>query len=358
VKDVEKMYSLPSVHYGRHGDRLIPSRIGYRHGVTLEVLEVDAYENSAFYLESPLLAHINHCGTYIKDMMSSQGTGVSIVQSSMRHLVKSMTQEITEDWSQLLQMSEFIHELVPSEQEGKTTRSNKQDMEQYILEKQQQILQAQQRGINRLVTIQENVQDTAAMVFTALDRSLRRLFLVLPFEYSSGSYSGFRLFFLCEYGHRSTTGDRLSLPNIHLARHEGYELQDPDGFFQDYTSYLMSIFHILKNGINSPGLNIPRLSHMTLAEGVVEVQDILNLSDNTIQSLMNETISYMHDQGYHNSMKRMDGRLVLDVIESTDPRLVLKHLKCYKRNVSRSDLVLHVALFNSVINVATHYCWY
>jgi hypothetical protein len=305
-------------------------RIKYRHEVTLDLLEVNAEESSVFYMESPLLAHINHCEPCVEDMASSQERDMLRFQI-MEQLLKSMDREIFEDRNQLLRMSELVHDLGTGEQEDKQIQSNKQKKEQHMLEKQQQILQAQQRNINRLSTIQENVQDSTAVALMAQERPFHHLFVALPSGYDSGSYGGFRLFFLCEHGHQSTSRDRAPLPNIHIARHEGYELQNLDEFFQDYSPYLVSIFHILKNGIDSPGFNIPRLSHMTLAEGVVEVQDILNLSNNTIQSLINETISYIHDHRY-NSM--MDSRLALGVIESTDPRSVLRYLKSYKRNVS------------------------
>ncbi|KAK3825546.1 MAG: armadillo-type protein [Benniella sp.] len=306
-------------------------------GVTIMECDVDEDRDDraaklASCTESSLLVHIHHYGSYIKGMMSSQETGISEIQNSIKNLVENMTQEISEEMYQLLQMNNLFHELEPSGQEGLGARSNKQREERYILRKQQQIIQAQQRRINRLATIQENVQDTAAMVFTELVHPFQHLFIALPFEYNSGSYNGFRLFFLCEHGQRSTAENRAPLSNIHLARHEGYKLQDPNDFFKDYASYLVSIFYILKNGITSPGLNIPSLSHTTLADGVVEVQDILKLSDNTIQSLMNETISYMHNQGYQDSMKRMNSRLALDVIESTDLHPVLRYLKCYRRN--------------------------
>ncbi|KAF9356469.1 hypothetical protein BGX34_009923 [Mortierella sp. NVP85] len=293
----------------------------------------DGAANLASCTESSLLAHIHLYGSYIKGMMSNQESGISEIQNSIKTVVENMTQDISEDMYQLLQMDRYFRELAPSGLEVQSTNYLKEVLR--VID-QQWILQAQQRNINRLVTIQENVQDTAAMVFAELVDPVHHLFVVLPFEYSSGSYNGFRLFFLCEHGQQSTTGNRASLPNIHLARHEGYELQDPGDFFKDYAPYLVSIFHILKNGIASPGFNIPSLSHTTLADGVVEVQDILNLSDNTIQSLMNETISYMHDQGYQDSMKRMNSRLALDVIESTDLHSILRYLKCYKKNVITS----------------------
>ncbi|KAF9349841.1 hypothetical protein BGX34_001569, partial [Mortierella sp. NVP85] len=286
---------------------------------------------SGCYTDLPLLAHINHYGSYINDMMSSQETRMSRAQSSMKHLVESMNREISENRNQMRQMSELIDDLTTSKQEDEQIQSNKQENEQHMLGKQQQILQAQRRGINRLVAIQECVQDAADMVFTALEHPLHHLFVVFPFGYESGSHN-FRLFFLCEHDQPSKTENRAPLSNIHLARHEGYELQDADEFFQDYAPYLMSIFHILKNGTTSPGFDIPRLSYMMLAKGVDEVQDILKLSDNTILSLMNETTSYMINKGYCNSMNRMNSRVALDAVKSADLCSVIKHLKGYKRN--------------------------
>lgn len=98
-------------------------------------------------------------------------------------------------------------------------------------------------------------------------------------------------------------------------------------FFEKYTPYFTSMIYILKNGIVTPGFNVPSLSHLTLADGVNEVQDVLDLANNTIQSRLDDAIKHFSHHGYDTLMDRMDDKVALDILESTDLQSVLKHLE-------------------------------
>ncbi|KAK3825685.1 MAG: hypothetical protein J3Q66DRAFT_309130 [Benniella sp.] len=287
---------------------LIPLRIKYRQGAILEIV-ADAADT--------LLAHIKRYEPYIESMMSRQETGMSGPHDSIEKLTESTSQGVSDDKKQVLQMKELVDGWASREQKDQEAQSNRQEMEQHMLEKQQQILQDQQRNIDRLAAIQERIQDTMALTLSARVQPFPRLFIVLPTQFSIWlNPVKFSLFFLCEPSHSSTS--------IHLARHKGYEIRDVEKFFQIYTPYIMSMTYILKNGIASPGLNIPCLSHLTLAEDVSEVQDVLSLKNNTIPSLMNDTISYIRDMtpyirgiASNASVTRMNSQVALDVLEST-----------------------------------------
>jgi hypothetical protein len=299
------------------GDRLVPLRIKYCQGVILEAVA-----------DTPP-ARIERYDSYIGSMISSQATRMSGPQDIIKKLTESMCQEASDDGKQLLQMEELVDKWVSGEHGGQEAQSNSQEMEQRMLEKQQQILQAQQQSIDRLVTIQEGVQNTMALTFSDKESLFPRLFVVLPTRLSRWSTSDeFRIFFLCEHRHPS----KIFSPTIHLARHEGYKLADVERFFEIYGPYVVLMVRILKNGITSRGLNIPCLSHLTLAEDV-ETRNFIDLRNNTIQSLMNETISYIHDQGYDASMSRMSSEAALDMLESTDIQSIADYLEGFTRKV-------------------------
>ncbi|KAG0376463.1 hypothetical protein BGX24_007725 [Mortierella sp. AD032] len=69
-----------------------------------------------------------------------------------------------------------------------------------------------------------------------------RLFIILPKDISEGKPAGlpnnhFQLYFLCECGEHTKMlyGDNTNIPHlIHIAKHEGYDLQRPTEFFQKY----------------------------------------------------------------------------------------------------------------------------
>ncbi|KAK3825540.1 MAG: armadillo-type protein [Benniella sp.] len=271
----------------------------------------------------------------VGESLPNQGTGMSGVQSNTEHSTESTDSilEIYENWYQQLKASGLIGKTLPMQQDSGEAQSNKQGKDQLMLEKQQQILQAEQRDIDRLVTEQEAFQDAVTLLFASQECPFPRLFIALPVATATTPLTynhqtlapTFRLFFLCEGDHQSIPEEPTS-PVIHLARHEGYELRDPERFFRDYTPYLVSMIHILKNGIASPRLNIPSLSHLTLADGVDEVQGILDLANNTIQSLMDETMLYISYQGYYVFTNRMSNETLFDVVESTDPRSIVECL--------------------------------
>jgi len=289
---------------------------------------------SNVYLESSSIAHSNYYGSYIEAMTSGLTTEFPGAQDIIKILLDSIHLEASQGTEQLLLMEEFVQGLLLRIQEEGGTQSADQEMEQYVLEEQRQIFHVQQRGIDRLVSIQERIQDAAALAFAESAHPVPRMFVVLPCTSPSQhglqypvSTSDFRLFFLCECDHQPANRVR-STSNIHLARHEGYELQDTKEFFQNYTPYLMSMIHVIKNGITTPGFNVPSLSHLTLADSVNEVQGILGLADNTIESLMDDMIPYLH--GWDALKNSMDSRVALDVLESTDLHSVVKHLKGYR----------------------------
>ncbi|KAF9960751.1 hypothetical protein BGZ65_011772 [Modicella reniformis] len=297
-------------------------------------------------VRSQLLAQIKHYGSHIEAMISSEAMRVSGVQNTINQLLKIMRYEISEDKNiqdQFLQMKELVHCLVQSMQDRKETQSvNLQQLERDISEKQQQILQRQIRDIDHLVTIQECVQDAATLALALHEHSVPRLFVVLPRVATHPDQreallpDQFRLFFLCECGHQSRTEGRPDSPNIHMARHEGYDLENTEEFFDNYSLYLLSVIHILKNGINAPGINIPSVSHLRLAEGVHEVQDVLDLTGNTLQSLLNETISFIREQSPVYQMNKANSEVILSMLDSSDLRSVIRFLKGYDEQLGHA----------------------
>ncbi|KAK3824677.1 MAG: armadillo-type protein [Benniella sp.] len=363
---------------------LMPRRIRYRSGVSLRVIEADSGQDPGAdsvqtisfvasdlalqggladdpeevvasqltaerttitdsFAKSPLHAHTKHYGICFEDMMARQSSIVSEFQYIMNHLLESMRQDTSRDESHTLWMREFVHGSVLKEQEGGESQSNKQ-AEHDTVAKQEEFIHAQRKLIDRLTAMQERIQDASVLALEALKHPVPRLFIVLlyqPPNHLNPSLSStsrqLRLFFLCDCGQQLTTDGKAASSNIHLARHEGYELQGTEDFIKIYGLYLRSMFHVLKNGTTTSGFTIPSLSHMGIAEGVSEVQDILNLATNTIQSLMNETMAFIYSGDHDITNGEMDDKVALDVLESTDLRPIVGHLKDYDSQLETVD---------------------
>ncbi|KAF9097060.1 hypothetical protein BGX23_009862 [Mortierella sp. AD031] len=110
-----------------------------------------------------------------------------------------------------------------------------------------------------------------------------RLFIILPKEDTTrreeiaGLFvKRFRLYFLCECGEhtKSTDGSESRMSHeIHLARHEGYDLDQPNEFFRKYGSYVLALLQMLKYGVAAAGMVVTPLNIFKVGEGLDEVED-------------------------------------------------------------------------------------
>ncbi|KAF9988490.1 hypothetical protein BGZ75_009264 [Mortierella antarctica] len=105
-----------------------------------------------------------------------------------------------------------------------------------ILEMQKQMQDMQKQTLDRLATIQSRIQAVFTETQELYQYPIPRLFIVLPrsTRYNDKALLAkkFRLYFLCECGeHRNVNGTK-SQHKIHLAKHEGYELENPVGFLE------------------------------------------------------------------------------------------------------------------------------
>lgn len=324
-------------------DSLIPLRIKHRPGVIFKVAEAKDAENDLQSLfeqdaltqvmvpipdltvdntvdlgqelhsesvrSTPLTlhSHIKYCGDVSKNMIPNQAV-------------------------RALDLFDITNKLLKGEMEriARNLRSGNQPMpEQDMLDGQQRILQNQQKNIDRLVTIQTSIEDVATQTFAMQENPVPRLFVVFPM-----AQYGY-LYFICECNQGCTTKGRAASGRIHLARHKGYYIDKFQEFVNIYGPYVQAVIHILKNGITAPGINIPSATHLTLAEGVSEIQDIHGLESNSIQSLLHDMVAVIRDQGtdiHNNGKNRTKRDAALELLESTDLRPLVQYLSDYSES--------------------------
>ncbi|KAG0002500.1 hypothetical protein BGZ65_002582, partial [Modicella reniformis] len=269
-------------------------------------------------------------------MLSSQGLGAASTMDLKNSLLRTMQQEISDNrvfLNQLQHIKQQVENLTKQ-----TQYDTQQTIDESIVESQEEVLKMQQRTIDRLVTIQDSVQGIATRAFLAQEHPIPRLFVVLPKPKATRYYSSrpsqenFLLFFICECSSKSGIEGATVSSRIHFARHKGYDLGMGKEFFDDYGNYVRAIIYILKNGIVAPGINIPSMSHLTLADGIDEVRESLDLDSESIQSLM-VTTSRAHPD-WNKSAVGVDDwdkdRVALNIIETTDLRPLMKHLQGYE----------------------------
>ncbi|KAF9169993.1 hypothetical protein BGX21_010270 [Mortierella sp. AD011] len=139
-------------------------------------------------------------------------------------------------------------------------------LQKQMLEMQQSMIELQQQALDRLTNIQNKVQEILVQNFAIYEYPIPRLFIVLPSDRLKWDpvnifENKFKLFFLCECGEH-TKGDQGNNRNphhIHLAKHDGYDIESPAEFFRNYGNYVMNLLHMLKYGVAVAGYTTPAL---------------------------------------------------------------------------------------------------
>ncbi|KAF8937267.1 hypothetical protein BGZ58_002997 [Dissophora ornata] len=174
-------------------------------------------------------------------------------------------------------------------------------LQEQILGMQEKMQTMQQEALDRLALIQSRVQAIVIQTYELHEYPIPRLFIVLPKalrnrdRVSKPFSNQFRLFFLCECGNHTTSGGGEQ-HEIHLAKHEGYDVDKPNDFFKKYGPYVLTMMQMIKYGIIAAGMIVPPLAHFKLVKGIDTIQKNLKLAEHDIVKLVDETIDYIKDQ--------------------------------------------------------------
>ncbi|KAF9347444.1 hypothetical protein BGX34_003137 [Mortierella sp. NVP85] len=322
-------------------EELIPQRILYHPGVVLDVIVDGQKESASLYSETSRSSKASDCDN--TQSMDRHGVDVStavkhisrvsivaadaidkslVVQSAImdkeeqRSLLRLGLPDRT-PWetdifiqnNQITPVGGYISEqLVRME----TTGIQEGDLFQIrTLHLLQQMLDKQQQTLNRQVILENRMQALMTQNYELHEYPIPRLFIVLPKpkkrkdKITHPLAKRYRLYFLCECGEHTTRGGRGNLPNrIHLAKHKGYGLDQPNEFFKQYGSYVLAIMKFLKYGAVAAGAVVPPLTLLKVVDGLDAIQKNLMMTTYSIGSLMDETIRHIQELEGNNQ----DGR--------------------------------------------------
>ncbi|KAG0276703.1 hypothetical protein BGZ95_007167 [Linnemannia exigua] len=168
-----------------------------------------------------------------------------------------------------------------------------------------------------------------------------RLFIILPKDTSERNSANhlanqFQLYFLCECGGHAKvlSDDNTSIPNhIHIAKHEGYDLQRPSKFFQKYGRYMLTLLEMIKYGSTSTSYFVPALSSVNVS-GAIEV--LTNSRDTVTPLAINQSIEYLQtllseqDAAKDSSTNSFDGQEALEGIDLCQLKAFIKSKDQYR----------------------------
>ncbi|KAG0262566.1 hypothetical protein BG011_010001 [Mortierella polycephala] len=234
------------------------------------------------------------------------------IKSGRLHQAESIKQEIRTVFVTLQSEMAKNHEL----------QLQMLELQQTAADMQQRMMHMQQQALDRLALIQSRVQAVLTQTYELHEYPIPRLFIVLPKEIqrrdriTSLFSTRFRLYFLCECGEHtkeqqqyqdqqqnwsadagplsaSSGGSRMATHHIHLAKHEGYDLDRPNEFFRKYGSHILTLLQMLKYGIVVAGILVPPLAQLGLIEGIDGVQSGIESGDSVLEPKVDLAIQYL-----------------------------------------------------------------
>ncbi|KAK3829256.1 MAG: hypothetical protein J3Q66DRAFT_383814 [Benniella sp.] len=257
-------------------------------------------------------------------------------------LVCSYDQQISQS-SQTVQMSTTMHTEESRHTLSRSISANEL-MQLQMFQMVHQVLENQQLTLNR---IQASIRQT----YELLEYSIPRLFIVLPKPRRKRDMifrpfkKKFKLFFLCESGAHTQHG-RHSIPHqIHLAKHEGYDLDHVDEFFEKYGPYALAIMKMLKIGIGVTGIAVPALACFRLTEGIESVEKSIGTVSRNFGSFLDEAIKALGAQTKnHNDLVTKTSTSTpmefngLEALEGADLRQLESFLRTHDQNRDLGNL--------------------
>ncbi|KAK3821206.1 MAG: hypothetical protein J3Q66DRAFT_332811 [Benniella sp.] len=243
---------------------------------------------------------------------------------------QAMMQQLQEQTKEeLLQQMIALYEL------QQNTEAQLLQTREELGKKQDEILELQTNAIDRLASIQNSVKSLVTQSYELHENPLPRLFVVLPMVARSYDRTAslrpdqFKLFFLCECGKHTTPRDSPTPHEIHLAKHEGYELDMPEEFFMKYGSCVLSMMYMVKYRINTDDLVVPTLEK--LVHGVDGTRELQEYLKNNITPLVDDTIEFLKNLGNTNEtrIEVATNRADVNTADVLPTGADLKHLDSY-----------------------------
>ncbi|KAF9364737.1 hypothetical protein BGX34_000541 [Mortierella sp. NVP85] len=346
---------------GEDFEELVPRRIPYYPGVVLDVIvtsqnqEVAVMPESSMALSKTSVRSAAHGRTdTVRDLAGymnhsdSQVDSVSQYVSNLSHATLGTLNKSLVIQSDILEREEQRilqrHSQLPAAHSKENTAGQlfqNSAIDDYIMGQlgsmdgtgisysdiyQMYTIRLMHQMLDRQVVLENRVQALMTQNYELHEYPIPRLFIVLPKpkrrrdKFTHPLTKQFRLYFLCECGEHTTGTGRGNLPNkIHLAKHEGYDLDQPNEFFERYGSYVLAIMKFLKYGAMAAEVVVPPLALFKVVDGLDTIQKSLNMTADTIGYQVDETIRHIQDlQGNEQDDSAATRPMRLDDIEALE----------------------------------------
>ncbi|KAI8349178.1 hypothetical protein B0O80DRAFT_171036 [Mortierella sp. GBAus27b] len=278
----------------------------------------DEVSSSSLTLPNPL-----H-NTLIHNALSAQVTMQQFMQLSMNQQFDGLRVEMHKNrelQEQLLQLQLL-----------------QQQTSDLLVKNQEEMKEMQKVSLDRLAIIQSRVQAVVTQTYELHEYPIPRLFIVLPkstgvFDKIKNPFvNHFRLYLLCECGSHTMSENSKTQHEIHFAKHEGYDLEKPNEFFERYGSYILTLMNMIKYGVTAAGLVVSPLSGLKIVEGIDTAQQHMDYLKKNLSPLVDNAINFLegikgkNDQGEELAEGHTEFDQ-LEALEGADLRQLESYLK-------------------------------
>ncbi|KAF8968214.1 hypothetical protein BGZ46_010902 [Entomortierella lignicola] len=164
----------------------------------------------------------------------------------------------------LLEAKEKDDRMLALQLEAKEKDDKMTVMQNQMIDMQKQALDLQNQALDRLAILQKHAHAILVQNFELHEYPIPRLFIILPVDKNKWDptrvlENKFRLHFLCECGEHTIEASKSMENQIHLARHEGYEIKNGTEFYKKYGKYMLILMRALKLGLRSVDISMPHI---------------------------------------------------------------------------------------------------
>ncbi|KAG0245692.1 hypothetical protein BGX31_006522 [Mortierella sp. GBA43] len=241
-----------------------------------EVISVSIKNGMDIDSQSPVLITENHCSSQQSNQLANRSPGGVNIPGRLVQDITAIQDTIQQN--NLIQGDMY-----------QTIQGMLQDLQ---VDRNHQItLQHNVRALQHNVrALQHNVQALLRQTFELDEYNTPRLFVILPKP--KRKRDKILKPFKKQFSHLSKS--RGHPYKIHLAKHEGYDVENVDKLFEKYGSHIVNIMKILKIGLTVSGIAVPGMSHFV--QGMESVAQTLGPASRNIGSLLQDSIRSVKNQ--------------------------------------------------------------
>ncbi|KAF9356466.1 hypothetical protein BGX34_009920, partial [Mortierella sp. NVP85] len=275
-----------------------PWRIIHHPDVVLDVVVDEPGKGKATAGRSPVSLH----GDSSEDQNPAESQSSTQVTTRVSTMLEEIDSHLETMISNAISKLSFTERIDKQFEHIYTQLDEFNENQKQIIRNQEELKNMVHTALNRLSIIHSRIQALITQTYELHEYPIPRLFIVLPKQANfrdkvSKPFSNqYRLYFLCECGKHTMKANSRIPHAIHLANHEGYDIDQPTEFFKKYGSYVLTMLQLIKYGFTAAGIVVPALAYFKIVDGINDAQKSLQPLLRDFRSQVENFVKVLEDQ--------------------------------------------------------------